>query len=123
MSEKKAFNITPARQVILNGLRNGGLSWSKLRVVYFGENRAKGSASTAFHMQLSKMIENGLVAKGADSLYSLTDTGTSAIATLEAAGVDLSLATTKASLNTPTIKVKEPKVKATTIEVPVAEAA
>jgi hypothetical protein len=119
MSEKKAFNITPARQVILNGLRNGGLKWSALRVVYFGENRAKGGASTAFHMQLTKMIENGLVLKdAATALYSLTDAGTQAIIDLEGKGVDLSLAVTNASKNEPTIKVKAPKAAATTVEVP-----
>lgn len=117
-NEVKSFNITNARQVLLHGLRNGPLSWSKLRVVYFGENRAKGSASTAYHMQLKKMVDNGFIAKDAASLYSLTDLGTQAIADLEAKGVDLSIATTNASKNTPTIKEKKLKSEVTSVEVP-----
>lgn len=106
----KPFTITPARQVILNALRSGSLAWSKLRVAYFGENRAKGGASTAFHMQLTKMIEKGLVAHDvASKSYSLTQNGQDAITTLENQGVDLNLAVTAASKNAPTIKPKKVK--------------
>jgi hypothetical protein len=113
MSETvKPFAITPARQVILNALRGGSLAWTKLREAYFGPERAKGGASTAFHMQLTKMIEHGLVSKDAAKVYSLTDAGREAITNLENQGVDLSLAVTAASRNAPTIKPKKAKVVA-----------
>ena len=48
---------------LLSSLRQKPMSWTELRLAYYGEERAKMSASTSFWMQLHKMIQRGYIIK------------------------------------------------------------
>lgn len=85
MSDTKEFKLTPGRIVILRALEAKPLKWAELRKEYFGPERAKAPASTAFHMQLTKMVALGVVTKGVEN-YSLSETGASALESARAAG-------------------------------------
>jgi len=98
MADKKAFKVTQGRMVILRELEGTSKKWSELRLAYFGPARAKAKASTSFHMQLTKLISLGIVVKGQDEKYSLTDMGNSALNSAREAGADLASAQSVAQM-------------------------
>lgn len=58
--------VLPYRQqVIVNALQGGTLSWTNLRLAYYGPERAKSPASTSFTMQLRRMMDKKLISKTA----------------------------------------------------------
>ena len=58
------MQITPRRQVIIDALaRQGELTWTQLRLAYYGPERAAAKASTSFHNQLTAMVAAGLVVR------------------------------------------------------------
>lgn len=76
MSNQKG-KLTQGRIVLLRELNNaeGPVSFSVLRKGYFGEDRAKANATTAFYMALQRVISFGWIEKLADGGYQLTPTG------------------------------------------------
>ena len=66
--------LTPERAKILGALKSGPKTWSQLRLVYFGEARAKSKASTSFNNQLDRMQDRGLIQTVMGG-YEITDKG------------------------------------------------
>lgn len=67
-------NITARRSVILQALLSGPKTWTYLRGVYYGEERAKNVSTTSFANQLARMTSMGLIVKTMEG-YAITDSG------------------------------------------------
>jgi len=58
------MELTPRRNVLMDALAlNGEMTWTQLRLAYYGEERAAQKASTSFHNQLTAMVAAGLIVR------------------------------------------------------------
>jgi len=56
------MELTPRRNVLISALAAAGeLTWTQLRLAYYGPERAAHKASTSFHNQLTGMVSAGLI--------------------------------------------------------------
>lgn len=97
MGEQKAFKLTNGRQTILGRLDGQTAKWSELRLAYYGPERAKAKPSTSFHIQLTKLLALGVVAKEGD-VYKLTVEGETIVAKAKEQGVNFSAARSNAAI-------------------------
>ena len=95
---KKEFKLTNGRQCILGRLDGQQAKWSELRSAYYGPERSKSKASTSFHIQLTKLMALGVVAKEGET-YKLTLEGETIVSKAKEAGVDFSTAQSNAALH------------------------
>jgi len=74
MANEKGVKLTDGRKSLIKALAQGSKSWSELRKAYYGEERAKQTASTSFVNQLTKMKEMNVIVK-MDDKYVLGEVG------------------------------------------------
>ena len=66
------MELTPQRAVVLRTLENGPVTWTTLRMTYYGPLRSKSKASTSFINQLNRMMTLRLIDKVSGGYESTT---------------------------------------------------
>jgi hypothetical protein len=66
--------LTPRRKAVLEALKTSPKNWKTLRLLYYGEERAKNPSTTSFAVQLTKMQTMGWIKKSIVG-YEITSSG------------------------------------------------
>jgi len=110
-------SLTANQVVVLRTLSTGPKKWSELRRAYFGEERAKQSASTSFYMQIKNCTGKGFLTK-TQLGYEITPKGAEVLQAARDAGLDVDSVKTQAQLQFEASGIVAAKIAQAKVETP-----